>query len=245
MEIFNCPNISVEHSHFTNNTSDGIGQTPYSGNAGALAIGYNDTDLSSDLLKIAPCISIVNVSFVKNRALAVDGFKYSIGQVLFTKLYNQRGGGLACYLGTPNYSVKVLIDGCDFVGNCADSAGGGVYMYLAGANNSHTVDILNTEFRENNSPDGGGLEITYDTEDSIENPNNICIQACNFTSNIGHLGGGFKNVQLNSQGNMNKVLIVESKFSHNTATAGAALYLISIYTVIDVSMMMRITLENW
>ena len=245
VEMFNCPNVSVEHSNFTNNTSDGIGQTPYSGNAGALAIGYNNIDLPPDLLAISPSISIVNVSFVRNRALAVEGFKYSVGQVLLTKLYNQRGGGLACYLGTPNYSVKVLLDGCTVMENHADSAGGGVYMYLTGANNSHTVDILNTKFQKNDAPDGGGLEITYDTEDSRDNPNNVYLKACDFTGNNGHFGGGFKNIQLNSQGNMNNVSIVECNFSSNTATVGAALYLQSSYTIVNVAMMMRITLENW
>lgn len=245
VEIFNCPLVSVEHSRFTNNTSWGIATTPYSGNAGALAIGYNDTDLPDRLTCLSPNVSLVNVSFVGNRAEAITDFKYTVAQILQYRIYNQRGGGLACYLGAPNYSVVVTLNGCFFERNMADSAGGGAYMYLTGHNNSHMIKITDTDFQSNNATDGGGLEITYDTEDSIVSPNIVHLEDCNFNNNSGKFGGGMKNIQLNSLGNMNSLSVVRSTFSNNTAAVGAALYLQSRYTIVNVAMKIRIALRDW
>lgn len=245
IEIFNCPMVSVQHSRFTNNTSWGIATTPYSGNAGALAIGYNDTHLPDRLSRLAPEISLVNVSFVRNSAEAIDDFRYTTSQVLQRRVYNQRGGGLACYLGAPSYSVVVTLDWCTFEENLADSAGGGVYMYLTGDKNFHMVNITNTKFQGNDAPDGGGLEITYDTADSIKTPNIVHLENCSFINNRGNFGGGIKNIQLNSLGNMNNLSVVRSNFSNNVAPVGAALYLQSRYAIVNTSMKVRIALRDW
>ena len=174
----------VESCTFTNNTSQGIGQTPYSGNAGGIAVGYSDTQFPARLQECTPQINISRSQFEKNRALAGDGFQYSVAEIISKRVYNQRGGGIACYLGTPNSSTKITIDQCVIAGNVASSAGGGLYVFLTGENNTHQVNITRTEFIRNNAPDGGGLEITFDTDVSVERPNWIFITDCNFTGNV-------------------------------------------------------------
>ena len=243
MEILNSPAVVIEGCRFTNNTSLGIGTAQYSGNAGAVAIGYNNLSSPEDSLR--PCIQVSNSVFVDNSAAVIEGFSRSTSEVLASRIYNQRGGATAFYFGTDNYSAEVLIDHCDFEGNVAASAGGGVYMYLTGENNAHTVTITKTNFTRNQAADGGGLEITFDTSDSIVNPSQIYIADCNFLRNIGTFGGGFKSIQLNSQGNQNYVTVVNSEFTENVAPVGSGIYFQSRFTIVKVVMKTRIMLQDW
>ncbi len=245
VEISNSPLVTVDSCCFTNNTSQGIGTTPYSGNSGALAVGYSNTELPDRLLGQTPQIVIMNSRFVKNSALAMGKFQYTTAQVLSRRVYNQRGGGIAVYFGTPNYNGTVLIYQCVLDGNTANSAGGGVYMYLTGENNSHTVDIHRSDISRNIGPDGGGIELTFDTSVSFETPNRITINDSTFEENRGKYGGGCKFIQVNSQGNLNSITIKNSSFSGNVAQVGSALYFQSRYVVTDIAAAKRIFVEDW
>ena len=183
--------------------------------------------------------------FVENTANVTAGFNRTTGEVLATRMYNQRGGGIAFYFGTDGLSAEVDIDRCDFEGNVANSAGGGVYMYLTGEDNAHTVRITETNFTLNKAQDGGGLEITFDTSISVENPNDIFVADCKFSRNKGNFGGGFKSIQLNSHGNQNKVTMVNCEFTENDAPVGSGIYFQSRFTIITVAMDTRIVLRDW
>ncbi len=235
----------VENCLFTNNTSEGIGTNAYSGNSGALAVGYNDTQLPDRVLEWSPRLTIVDTKFLNNSARAAAEFKLTVAQVLKDHVYNQRGGAIAVYYGAPNYSGIVSIVHCELVGNSADSAGGAVYMYLTGENNSHIVNITGSEVSQNYASDGGGVEITFDTSISYISPNQIYIDGTNFTGNRGVYGGAIKFIQVSSQGNFNALMVKDSMFSGNMATVGSALYFQSRYVVSKVATQNRTFVDNW
>lgn len=103
MEISNSPLVLVYGCTFTNNTSMGIGKERYSGNSGGLSIGFDDSPLVESLQHIFPEILIIRSNFSRNKALADDlRFQYSVSEVIGQRLYNQRGGAIACYFGAKN-----------------------------------------------------------------------------------------------------------------------------------------------
>lgn len=245
VEISNCPQMIISGCRFTNNTSLGIGVQRYSGNAGAVAIGYNDRQRPEYLRHIPPMIVISESKFESNNATAAEAFQYDVSEVLSQRLYNQRGGSIACYFGTPNYSVTVDIFGTKIVRSFARDSGGGVYMFVAGDDNAHVVNIQNTDFISNEAQDGGGLEITQSTPDSLLTPNQITVSGCNFIKNVANFGGGFKSIQLDTHGNMNFITISNTSFIGNTAPVGAGLYLQTLYAIDTVKLEKRIIVENW
>lgn len=245
MEISNSPQVIVSSCLFTNNTSLGIGMKRYSGNAGAVAIGYNDFPRPEYLCNMPPEILISGSTFENNSATAAEAFQYDVSEVLAQRLYNQRGGSIACYFGTPSYSATVDIIGCTIQDSFARDSGGGVYMFLAGDENAHTVNVQNTDFINNEAQDGGGLEITQSTPDSLTRPSWVTVSSCNFIKNTGHFGGGFKSIQLDTHGNMNFVTVRNSSFSENRASVGSGLYLQSLYAIDTVNLEKRITVEDW
>ena len=245
MEISNCPQVIVSGCRFTNNTSLGIGVERYSGNAGAIAVGYNDRPRPEHLQDKPPIILISESTFENNNATAAEAFQYDISEVLGRRLYNQRGGSIACYFGTPSYSATVNITGSIIRDSFARDSGGGVYMFLAGDDNAHTVNICNTDFIGNEALDGGGLEITQSTPDSLTRPNWVTVSRCNFLKNFGNFGGGFKSIQLDTHGNMNFVTVYNTSFSENKALVGSGLYLQSLYAIDTVKLEKRIIVDNW
>lgn len=235
----------VRSCRFTNNTSLGIGIERYSGNAGAVAIGYNDWPRPEHLRDNLPMILISGSTFEKNNATASEAFQYDVSQVLSQQLYNQRGGSIAFYFGTPSYNATVDIFDSTVRDSFARDSGGGVYMFLAGDDNSHTINIRNTDFIGNEAKDGGGLEITQATPASLTMPNKVTVSNCNFVKNVGNFGGGFKSIQLDTHGNMNFVTVRNSSFSKNRAPVGSGLYLQSLYAIDTVKLEKRITVEDW
>ncbi len=242
MEIYNSPNICIEDSSFVNDESLGIGNQRFSGNAGGVAIGYNNTGYLHDYL---PEIRISRCSFSDNMAFAGTNLRYTVLEVLSNRIYNQRGGGMAFYFGEDNYTGTVIIEDCEFTNNVAEDSGGGIYMFLSGIGSFHNVTICNTSFTGNRAQDGGGLEITHSNLDSVNKPNNISVIKCRFSRNDGKFGGGYKNIQLNDLTNLNYLHVKNTVFDSNVADVGAAIYLQSVVTVKKVTLLKRIDMENW
>lgn len=241
----NCPLITVNRCTFTNGTSLGIGTQQYSGNSGGLAIGYNDQPLPPHVQATTPVINITRSSFTYNKAKATERFVHTVSDVISKRVYNERGGAIAVYMGASNYSVDITVNDCTFEENYAQNSGGGIYMFLTGASNAHRVTITETRFIRDKARDGGGLEITFSSPDSVSNPNVVLIRNCNFTENTGTFGGGFKGIQLDTRGNLNKIDILNSTFSANKAPVGAALYLQSLFTLSPIPTEKRINVESW
>ena len=151
---------------------------------------------------------------------------------------------MAFFFGASNYSSEVEITGCMLTGNRAQDSGGGIYMFLGGENSTHSVFISGTAFTANEAMDGGGLEITHSNQYSQKYPNIVVVVNSSFERNMGSFGGGYKNIQLDSQTNLNSLLVKNCTFGNNSATVGAALYLQSVETVEVNPLLKRIILED-
>lgn len=243
MEISNSPVVLIDSCKFTNNTSQGIGTERFSGNSGGLSVGYDDTVRPDDFRNVTPEVVVRHSTFDNNRALAENQFIYSVSYVLRERLYNQRGGALAIFTGTPSYSARVLIEGSTFEKNIAQDSGGAVYMNLFGNDTNHSVWITETTFVENEGPDGGALEITQLTYTALEKPYSIYVTNSQFLRNKGHFGGGYKSIQIANY--LNNVLVINSTFIGNEALVGSALYLQSIYSVSYVTALKRSIVQDW
>lgn len=135
--IFKCPEVVISGCTFTNNTIQGIGNWPYSGNVGGIAIGCDEnTDPNHH-----PNIKITNSTFEHNHANGSSDFDRNASLLLRQNIFRQRGGGVAFYFVTTNNSGNVEVMRCTFKGNFAKSAGGGLFMTLLGLNNSHSIAI--------------------------------------------------------------------------------------------------------
>ena len=234
LEISNSPQVIVSNCTFTNNTSLGIGTERYSGNAGAVAIGYDDTPIPEHLQNLPPVIRITGSIFKNNNSTATGENQHSVAEVLGQRIYNQRGGAIACYFGASNYSANVEIVECTFEGNYVRDSGGAVYMFLSGEDNGHSVKIRECDFTGNAAKLGGGAELTFDT--SIGNLSDVLInqaliEDCMFKENRARDGGGFSHIQINKQENLNNLTIKNCSFMENEAPLGSALSLKYIFTV--------------
>ena len=234
---------------FTNNTSLGIGMRRYSGNAGAISIGFDDRPRQDRLQNILPFIRITSSIFSDNNSTALEGFQYTAAQVLSRRIYNQRGGAIACYFGASNYSANIEISGCTFEGNYVRDSGGAVYMFLTGQDNGHSVTIRECDFTNNTAIVGGGVELTFDTFlanfSSNVVLNQVLIEDSNFTRNTGRYGGGYSHIQVNARENLNNLTIRKCTFIENTAPVGSAVYLQYVYTVNHALLKKMIFVEDW
>ena len=238
----------VSNCTFTNNTSLGIGTERYSGNAGAVAIGYDNTTILEHLQNLPPVIRITGSIFKDNNSTAVEGFQYDVAQVLGTRIYNQRGGGVACYFGASNYSADVEIKGCTFEGNYVRDSGGSIYMFLSGQDNGHLVKIRECDIENNTAVVGGGIELTFDTVVNVSSRvrlNSAIIENCDFNRNTGRYGGGYSLIQVNTHENLNNVTVRNCTFTDNKAPVGSALYLQYVYTVNHASLKKMTFVEDW
>lgn len=249
LDILNTPQVVVSNCTFTNNTSLGIGMRRYSGNSGAISIGYDDGPRPSSLQNFHPIIRITESIFKENNSTATEGFQYTAAQVLRRRIYNQRGGAVACYLGAPNYSANIEIQGCTFENNYVRDSGGAVYMFLTGQDNGHSVTIRGCDIVNNTASVGGGVELTFDTFlanlSSNVALNRVLIENCNFTKNIGRYGGGYSHIQVNTRVNMNNLTIRNCTFIKNSAPVGSAMYLQYVYTVNHALLRKMTFVEDW
>ena len=248
LDISNSPQVIVSNCTFTNNTSLGIGTNRYSGNAGAVSIGFNDSPRPEHLKNILPFIRFIGSTFSDNNSTALEGFQYDAARVLSRRIYNQRGGGIACYFGASNYPADVEIRGCTFVNNSVRDSGGSVYMFLTGMDNGHSVKVRECDVIGNSASVGGGLEFTFDTVlSNASRPilNHAVIEGCNFTRNTGRYGGGYSHIQVNTQENLNNLTISNCTFVENIAPVGSALYLQYVFTVSHEVLKKMIFVQDW
>ena len=238
----------VSNCTFTNNTSLGIGMERYSGNAGAVAIGYDDMLIPEHLQNVVPTIRITGSIFKDNNSTAAEGLQFDNGQVLGSRVYNQRGGGIACYFGTSNYPADVEIRYCTFEGNHVLDSGGAVYMFLSGQDNGHSVKIQQCHFTGNAANEGGGIELTFATTVNTSSPVRLTqaiVEDTTFIRNTGRYGGGCSLIQFNTHENLNNITVKNCTFIDNTSPVGSALYLPFVYTINRASFKNLTFVEDW
>ena len=232
---------------FSNNTSLGIANRTYSGNAGGMAIGY-DENFNNEPDYHPYNIMIIYSIFECNQADANGSadFEREASLLLRQRIFKQRGGGIALYFGTKNTSVHVEILQSSFIGNYAKSAGGGLYILLEGEN--HTITIHDCNFTSNSAYVGAGIEIAYntDTYDSFSAteilPHTAILTDSIFIRNNGEYGGAVSNSQL---GYLNILTVKNCTFMENSGSVGAAIYLQLFSSVLSFSPERKIVIEDW
>lgn len=226
----------------------GLRDRPFSGNAGAIAIGYDETTTPA----YHPHINIVDSIFENNSANGTLDFESEASLLLKQRIFKQRGGGLAFYFGTVNNSAQVEILRCSFSGNFARSAGGGLYIInLLGANDSHWISIRECNFTSNSAKIGAGLVTFYNPLTDVS-PNfklaseivahRVAVVNCVFTGNTGQYGGALSNIQL---GYLNALNVTNCSFTGNEGPLGAALYLQFLFTTSSFVPERRIIIKDW
>ena len=183
-----------------------------------------------------------------NTATALDDLQYEDVQVIGRNIYNQRGGGVACYFGASNYSADVEIKGCTFEDNYVRHSGGGVYMFMSGEDCAHSVHIQECEFVGNDATFGGGVQLSFDT--SLSDLSNVLVnqavvEDCVFSGNQATVGGGLSVVQINKQENLNSLTVQNCQFIDNGAQLGSAVSAQYIFTINFASLEKLIIIEDW
>ena len=168
---------------------------------------------------------------------------------LRSKYYPGRAGAIGFYLASYGTKNDILFSNCEFYGNMATIAGGGVYIINSGRNNTSTdTHLLNCMFANNSAKDGGAVLAGFDTEDSIDNQGKLEILNCSFSRNSGKTGGAVKFIQLEAQGNENQLLVKDSHFSGNVGPVGSCLFVYKQYYGLQVENAKRVeqsVISNW
>ena len=191
----------VSHCTFSNNTNLGFGNVPYRGNAGGIAIGYDNNNEPN----YHPNITIIDSIIEYNQANSSINFASEASRLLRQRIFKQRGGGIAFYFGTGSSRASVEIYRSSFVNNSAKSAAGGLYISLEGETNSHVIKICNCTFTSNSAYIGAAMGVFYNrgTNDSLQSaenltilPHKIDLTDCVFIGNNGEYGGALSNIQI-------------------------------------------------
>ena len=222
IEIYNTPFIAVTNCSFMNNTSNGISPNSNSGNAGALSIGFNETFGPS---KYQPQILIQDSDFVGNVATderQCDGTR-EVFFTLLSKNYVSRGGAIAGYFAATDVFTSVLVERCLFIDNKADHAGAAAYITFSGSGDSHAdITFRKCTFTRNIAQAlSGGVQFTSETV----LPNHIAFEDCVFEGNKAGLGGAIAAAHFHTQGNLNRLRLIRTNFTHNRAIVGAAIHI--------------------
>ena len=187
LDVFNC-----HHSVFTNvtlehNRGSGILPISYRGNTGGVAFGYNNLPSHFN----SPSLYISNSVFRYNNATADSAFLTS-SQAFARRVFTGRGGALAVFCNESKASLNVTLTDCIFEGNSARSFGGAIYLLPGGgAKTNHNMLLQRSTFTSNQAGIcGGGVQVTYPTTGSTDNPHLITVIDCNITNNSAHFNGG-------------------------------------------------------
>ena len=221
----------VSNCIFSNNTNLGIGNRSYSGNAGGMAIGYDENNEPE-----------------YNQADGSSNFQREASLLLKQRVFKQRGGGIAFYFGTRSSRARIEILRSSFVGNFARSAGGGLYVNLLGENSSHVINIRDCNFTSNSAFIGAGMVTFYNPV--INNfvlpteilAHTVSIVNCTFANNAGQYGGAVSNIQL---GYLNTLYVKNCTFVENNGILGAALYSQFLFTTFSFVPERKIIVEDW
>ena len=223
----------------------GIGNRSYSGNAGGMAIGYDENEEA----EYHPNITIIDSTIEFNQANGSSDFDREASLLLRQRIFRQRGGGIAFYFGTRSSNASVNILQSSFVGNYARSAGGGLYINLVNVNNSHVIKISDCNFTSNKSPNGAGMVTFYNSVDAdsllsadILKFHTVILADSIFIQNSGEYGGAVSNIQL---GYLNMLTVKNCTFMENNGTVGAAIYLQFLFTILSFVPEKKIVIEDW
>ncbi|XP_066912468.1 uncharacterized protein [Clytia hemisphaerica] len=178
-----------------------------------------------------PSISLQHSHFLYNTADNVSasptGSGMAEGHIGFG-----RGGALSLFFLNVNH-VTVDILNCWFEGNKA-AWGGAVYARFRNESSYNTINMVNTNFTNNNANlSGGGLFVTSTQREDFENK--VEIHQCRFINNSAEIGGAMfqKHISLDSIKDLRTITIAGTQFTHNMANIGSAINLERIFVIFN------------
>ena len=224
---------------------------------------FNNFNVTLSCLTIMNCTNTIINNFPENSALSVvyrssgrnmsylqiinSQFHYNTIRILKTKDASEavigksfpgRGGALGIFVNEPikDTAVEILIDGCTFTNNTADTYGGAVYVTSHGLSSGHNFILTNSVFDRNYAAIDGGGFIQASTKtgdfsiDTVFTPSHYYIANCNFTQNSADFGGAVGLITaLNRKRTTDNVSIHNCIFDGNVAnTIGAAIMFSSL-----------------
>lgn len=211
MDIYNVVELLVENSSFIGNLASALNE-PYHGDSGGLSIGYHFSQPPQQ----QPYAVIAGCTFRDNKAevsqLVLD---QQLEQLLTNHLYPARGGGVAIIITEDNINVTMSIVDCQFVGNSAQTAGGGVYASVNGLNTNHSIVISKSRFGNNTSNAGAGIVVAFLSDNMLNIPSVVTVNECVFFGNVAQFAGGLLMIQTHRLGNGNYLKLSRSNFTQN------------------------------
>ena len=175
LNIYNCLNVTVVDTIFTDCINQGRFLEPYRGNSGALSIGF---EMES---KQAKSYIIENCTFNASFALANYTRQSSSTELALKNIFNGRGGGLALIFNATS-SITVQVIGSTFYGNKAAFAGGAIMVFLEEDIGNSDILIEGNFFLENCADRGGGIAFALFSGSSL-GPNTLNVTSNVFESN--------------------------------------------------------------
>ena len=220
MDIFNCQRVLIDHSVFHNNTAM-VEKDQYHANSGGVGIAYHTNDTVYFDPSLTPWVTVTSCEFTSNRALLpIVESRQQINQALNNQIYFGRGGGLGVFLDEYFINITVTVEKCTFDSNNAESFGGGLYLYIDGADTHHEFVVTESNFTANTAEGesfGGGVQVALLIRNANSDPSQLDFTKCSFIGNTASFGGGLSAVQVFSQGSGNKIRLRDSYFEQNTA----------------------------
>ncbi len=239
--MFNCIDVSfVDVTVADNQALSVITDTPFRANAGGISIGVFNLPFTNS----SPIISILNCTFLRNRAQPPEADVVSTSQLFLQSVFAGRGGGLGIFVRESAKVTSVVRD-CIFEGNFATTFGGGMYVIMDGAVNNHSVYVSGSRFI-NNEVDGGGggLHTGYFTPTTALH--SVVVTNCTFVGNSALLGGGTYVFPGVGVGRVYSVTYRNCVFQRNMAKEyGAAVGLFSLDLYESVENVNAYIVEDW
>lgn len=227
LRLFNNFNITLNYLTIMNCTHTTVNDFPENS---ALSVVYQSSGQNTSYLQI------INSQFHYNSIKILQTKDAS--ETIMGNSFPGRGGALGIFVNEPikDTAVEILIDGCTFTNNTADTNGGAVYMISHGLSSGHNFILTNSVFDRNYAAINGGGFVQSSTKtgnfsnDTIFTPSHYHIANCNFTQNSADFGGAVGLITaLNKKRTMDTVSIHNCIFDGNVAnTIGAAIMFSSL-----------------
>ena len=226
LNIFNCPNVTVQYCKFYNNTSSSyFTRKPFQGNSGGLSVAYNTelASLSSINVLVTDCV------FMNNSANPPPFLFLSTTDLIEKQIFSGRGGGMAMPIRA-TCPLKVTVNNSVFMNNFAQNYGGSMYCFMGGTNSNQTYMFGNNSFVNNEALIGSGaMHFGNFGRTSPNTSLHGAIYNCTFKNNRAQSGGCSHMFPSYSGFSGNYITIEKCIFHNNTATEIGGTFDISSY----------------
>ena len=207
LNIYNCLNVTVVDTIFTDCINQGRFLEPYRGNSGALSIGFEMESNQSNSY-------IENCTFNASFALGNQTSHTDLVGVSHKNIFNGHGGGLALIFNATS-GITVHVIGSTFYGNNASVSGGAIMVFLEEDLENSDILIKGNYFLENCADRGGGITVALNRGISLG------INSLNVTENYfkSNKAAGAAGLLVINQKNNDNISLENSCFENNEGSS--------------------------